>query len=134
MEIGKLIPENSTYAVLDEKDFAYVSRYAEIGERNLATTNSLRELYVNTVLMVDTVMQQVRDDSAVKSGKDNTSTIEFTGDAGTKTAQAFKNVILNIDSMYDKYCNTIKSNYNKICNSYTERKITLSKRSKIHSF
>ena len=113
-ELGQQIPEGSTYVELTEDEFYYTSRYAEIGEYDLAKSKSIREMYINTVLATNTLINQIRNNKKVESdSKAGTSSVEFTGEDAIAVANSFKSIILNVDSMYDKYMSSVQSTWKK---------------------
>lgn len=105
VSIGKSLIEGSNWLVINEKDFAYISRYAEDNEKSELT--SLYDMKEHTTTMASIILKNLEGvvDSDSLSIQDNMK--YFTLKNSTDVVKKFKSLATNSGDLYDSYISKV---------------------------
>lgn len=118
VSLGKELVEGSNWLVIDEKDFAYASRYAEDGEeRNITSLFTLKE---NITTMANILLSNLENSVSSDSLSIQDNMKYFTLKNPADVIKKFKSLTVNSGDLYDVY----------IKNAYSEEDLKLVKKEK----
>lgn len=105
VSVGKSLIEGSNWLVINEEDFAYISRYAEDNEKS--EVHSLYDMKEHTTTMANMLLRSLEDavDSDSLSIQDNMK--YFTLKNPSDVVRKFKSLATNSGDLYDSYISKV---------------------------